>query len=74
MVGTIPNKIGSLVSSTSTDPLTTVTGIANIYAYFSLNEKNLLNFTRDISGQHLAGQAGARFPDVQLLLADGTRV
>ncbi|WP_210520815.1 efflux RND transporter periplasmic adaptor subunit [Hymenobacter terricola] len=71
VVGTIPNKIGSLVSSTSTDPLTTVTGIANIYAYFSLNEKNLLNFTRDIPGTTLQDKL-AHFPDVQLLLADGT--
>lgn len=71
VVGTIPNKIGSLVSSTSTDPLTTVTGIAKIYAYFSLNEKNLLNFTRDIPGNTLQEKL-ERFPDVQLLLADGS--
>ncbi|MGI4885127.1 MAG: efflux RND transporter periplasmic adaptor subunit [Janthinobacterium lividum] len=71
VVGTIPNKIGSLISTTSTDPLTTVTGIANIYAYFSLNEKRLLNFTRDIPGATLQAKL-ASLPDVQLLLADGT--
>ena len=71
VVGTIPNKIGSLVTSAAADPLTTVTGIANIYAYFSLNEKSLLNFTRDIEGATLQDKL-ARLPDVQLLLADGT--
>ena len=71
VVGTIPNKIGSLISTTSTDPLTTVTGIANVYAYFSVNEKRLLNFTRDIPGTTLQDKL-AHLADVQLLLADGT--
>ncbi|MFD1469408.1 efflux RND transporter periplasmic adaptor subunit [Hymenobacter caeli] len=71
VVGTIPNKIGSLISTTSTDPLTTVTGIANVYAYFSLNEKSLLNFTRDSPGNTLQEKLAQR-PNVQLLLADGT--
>ncbi len=71
VVGTIPNKIGSLISTTSTTPLTTVTGIANVYAYFSVNEKTLLTFTRDIPGVTLQDKL-ARLPDVQLLLADGT--
>ncbi|MDO7852615.1 efflux RND transporter periplasmic adaptor subunit [Hymenobacter convexus] len=71
VVGTIPNKIGSLVTSAAADPLTTVTGIANIYAYFSVNEKSLLNFTRDIPGTTLQDKL-AHMPAVQLLLADGT--
>ncbi|MDO7849251.1 efflux RND transporter periplasmic adaptor subunit [Hymenobacter sp. M29] len=71
VVGTIPNKIGSLVTSAAADPLTTVTGIANVYAYFSVNEKSLLNFTRDIPGNTLQDKL-ARMPEVQLLLADGT--
>lgn len=37
VMGTIPYKIGSFISTASIDPLTTVTGIANIYANFSLN-------------------------------------
>jgi membrane fusion protein (multidrug efflux system) len=35
VMGTIPNKIGSLVSSTSADPLTTISSTGNVYAYFS---------------------------------------
>ena len=37
VMGTIPYKIGSFISTASTDQLTTATSIANIYAYFSLN-------------------------------------
>ncbi len=64
-------QFGSLISTTSTDPLTTVTGIADVYAYFSINEKTLLSFTRDIPGVTLQDKL-AHLPDGQLLLADGT--
>ena len=40
----LPFKIGSLVSSTTTQPLTTVSNIQNIYAYFSINEKQEFDF------------------------------
>ena len=43
VVGTFPYKIGSLVSSNTAQPLTTVSNIGNIYAYFSLNEKQSLS-------------------------------
>ncbi|HEX8460482.1 MAG TPA: efflux RND transporter periplasmic adaptor subunit, partial [Segetibacter sp.] len=47
VVGTIPYKIGSLVSGNTTQPLTTVSNIGNIYAYFSINEKDALNFSKN---------------------------
>ncbi|GAA4505875.1 efflux RND transporter periplasmic adaptor subunit [Hymenobacter ginsengisoli] len=71
VMGTIPNKIGSLVSSTSADPLTTVSSIGNVYAYFSLSEKALLSFTRRRPGATLQDKL-AHVPDVRLVLADGT--
>ncbi|RZL13179.1 MAG: efflux RND transporter periplasmic adaptor subunit [Hymenobacter sp.] len=71
VMGTIPNKIGSLVSSTSTDPLTTISSIGNVYAYFSLSEKALLSFIRRRSGNTLQDKL-AKVPDVRLVLADGT--
>jgi len=71
VMGTIPNKIGALVSSTSTDPLTTVSSIGNVYAYFSLSEKALLSFTRRRPGNTLQDKL-AKVPDVRLVLADGT--
>jgi len=71
VIGAIPNKIGSLVSSTSADPLTTVSSINNVYAYFSLSEKALLSFTRRRAGATLQDKL-AKVPDVRLVLADGT--
>ncbi|MVM32939.1 efflux RND transporter periplasmic adaptor subunit [Spirosoma sp. HMF4905] len=71
VVGSIPYKIGSLVTSTTTNPLTTISGISEVYAYFALNEKQLLDFTRDVSGNTLQEKL-AKLPDVLLLLADGS--
>jgi membrane fusion protein (multidrug efflux system) len=71
VMGSIPNKIGALVSSTSTDPLTTISSIGNVYAYFSLSEKALLSFTRRRAGNTLQDKL-AKVPDVRLVLADGT--
>ena len=71
VMGSIPYKIGSLVSSTSTDPLTTISSINNVYAYFSLSEKALLAFTRRRPGNTLQDKL-AHVPDVRLVLADGT--
>jgi membrane fusion protein (multidrug efflux system) len=47
VVGSIPYKLGSLVSSTNTQPLTTVSNIGKVYAYFSLNEKQLLKLFQE---------------------------
>ena len=53
VIGSLPYKVGSLVSSTSANPLTTVYNTKNVYAYFSLNEKQLLGFTRSARGKTL---------------------
>ncbi len=71
VIGSIPFKAGSLVSPTSTQPLTTVSNISKIYAYFSLNEKQLLDFSRTYKGNTLAVQM-KNIPPVALVLADGT--
>jgi len=71
LVGTIPNRIGSLVSSTSADPLTTVSSISNVYAYFSLSEKALLDFIRRRPGNTFKEKL-AKVPNVRLVLADGS--
>ena len=41
-VGSIPNREGSLASPSMMTPLTTVSDNSDIYAYFSLNEKDIL--------------------------------
>ncbi len=71
IVGAIPYKQGSLVSSTSGSPLTTVYNTKNIYAYFSINEKQLLDFSRQVKGTTLQNKL-ATTQDVILMLADGT--
>ncbi|HWJ27503.1 MAG TPA: efflux RND transporter periplasmic adaptor subunit, partial [Flavisolibacter sp.] len=70
VIGTLPYKIGSLVSSTTTEPLTTVSSIGNIYAYFSINEKQALNFFSRVKGATLQDKL-ATLPLVQLILPNG---
>ncbi|MEP6749710.1 MAG: efflux RND transporter periplasmic adaptor subunit [Bacteroidota bacterium] len=71
VVGTIPYKLGSLVSSTTAMPLTTVSNITKVYAYFSLNEKQLLDFSRQYKGSTLEAKL-KQLPTVTLMLADGS--
>lgn len=71
VIGSIPFKTGSLVSSSSESPLTTVSNISRIYAYFSLNEKQLLEFSRQYKGNTLEAKL-KNIPAVSLVLADGT--
>ncbi|WP_316737791.1 efflux RND transporter periplasmic adaptor subunit [Pedobacter aquatilis] len=70
VVGSIPFRNGSLVSSTSTQPLTTVSNISKVYAYFALNEKQLLDFSKKYKGNTLEQQM-KNIPPVSLVLADG---
>jgi membrane fusion protein (multidrug efflux system) len=69
VVGSIPFRLGSLVSSNNADPLTTVSSIGNVYAYFAMNEKVLLNFTK---GSGTLAQKIKQLPEVSLLLSDGS--
>lgn len=71
VIGTIPYKVGSLVSSTSANPLTTVYNTDNIYVYFSFNEKQLLEFSKTVKGATIKEKL-ATLADVSLILADGT--
>jgi membrane fusion protein (multidrug efflux system) len=71
VVGSIPFRLGSLVSGTNAEPLTTVSSIGNVFAYFAFNEKLLLEFTKDVKGATFAARI-KKLPAVSLLLADGT--
>lgn len=70
VVGNIPYKTGSLVSSSSAQPLTIVSNITRVYAYFSFNEKQFLNLADQYSGKTMADKL-RQFPQVQLLMANG---
>ncbi|WP_410220244.1 efflux RND transporter periplasmic adaptor subunit [Pedobacter sp.] len=71
VIGTIPYKVGALVSSNSQLPLTTVSNISKVFAYFSLNEKQLLDISRNVKGNNLADKI-KQMPAVSLVLADGS--
>lgn len=70
VVGTIPNREGSLASPSSVQPLTTVSENSEVYAYFSLTEKDLLNLSGD--GSRSVDAAIKAMPAVKLRLNDGT--
>ena len=46
VIGTLPYRVGSMVSAQMTKPLTTISDNKVMYAYFSMNETQLLNLTR----------------------------
>lgn len=71
VAGTIPYRLGSLVNSATEQPLTVISSIGNVYAYFSLNEKQLLDFSRQYAGNTLAEKL-KKLPPVNLILADGS--
>ncbi|WDF68449.1 efflux RND transporter periplasmic adaptor subunit [Sphingobacterium oryzagri] len=70
IVGTIPFRTGSYVSSLSTDPLTTVSNTGNVYVYFSLNEKQLLNLSKLLPGKNIDEKI-KNMPPVKLIMANG---
>lgn len=71
VVGSIPFRKGNLVSGQDSQPLTTVSNIEQVYAFFSMNEKDLLGFIKSIAGETLDEKA-KNLPKVQLKLADGS--
>ena len=69
VVGSIPYRVGSLVSAQSAEALTTVSNISKMYVYFSMTEKQLLALTREAGGVNAAIK---KMPAVSLVLSDGS--
>jgi membrane fusion protein (multidrug efflux system) len=69
VVGQIPNREGSLASPSSAQALTTVSDNSQVYAYFSLNEKDILNLSHD--GSKSINASLSQMPEVSLRLANG---
>jgi membrane fusion protein, multidrug efflux system len=69
IIGIFPYKQGALVSSNSQDALTTLSNIDTIFAYFSWNEKQLLNFLSASPGESLAEKI-KNIPEATLILAN----
>ena len=70
VVDSIPSREGSLASPSSMEPLTTISDNNDVYAYFSLTEKDLLDLTE--GGQRSLAQAIQAMPEVTLRLANGS--
>lgn len=70
-VGSIRFRRGALVSPTNTQPLTIVADISEVFAYFSMNEKDYLDFIQDTEGNTIEEKI-KNLPEVELILANGS--
>lgn len=70
-IGRIPNRLGALVSPNDAQPLTTLSQVSEIYAYFSLPENEILKINASRSGANLLEKLKS-FQGISLLLADGS--
>ena len=69
-VGSIRLRQGTLVGPNDTTPLTTVSDIEQVYAYFSMNESDYLNFIQSTKGESRQEKVD-NFPEVSLVLTNG---
>ncbi|MDR1746972.1 MAG: efflux RND transporter periplasmic adaptor subunit [Tannerella sp.] len=69
LIGAVPYRKGSLVNSQNV--LTTIANTSSVYAYFSLNEKQLADFLGSLAGTTQAEKL-KNAPEITLTLADGT--
>lgn len=69
-VGAINYRIGSLVSPSDPTPLTTISDIDDVYAFFAMNERDYLNFIQTTEGENLSEKI-KNFPPVELELVNG---
>lgn len=70
-VGRLPHKTGSLVGLTTAMPLTVISEIKDVYAYFSLSENDFLQFKREFEGNTVEEKI-KNMPPVELVMPDGT--
>lgn len=67
VVGSLPYRIGALVSPSLPKPLTTISDNTQMYAYFSMNETQLLALTRTYGSKQ---EIIRSLPQVELVLND----
>ncbi len=70
VIGKINLRTGSLVGPGDPSPITTVSDTSMLYAYFSMNEKEYLDFLLDSRGATMSEKL-KNMPMVELLLANG---
>lgn len=70
VVGTLPYRVGALVSASMSSPLTTISDNRQMYVYFSLPEGKMLSLIKQYGS---AEKAVKGMRQVGLLLGDGSR-
>jgi membrane fusion protein, multidrug efflux system len=70
-IGRLPHKTGSLVGLNTEQPLTVISEIRDVYAYFSLSENDFLQFKSEFEGNTVEEKI-KKMPPVELVLPDGT--
>ncbi|ALR30280.1 secretion protein HlyD [Chryseobacterium sp. IHB B 17019] len=71
VIGKLPLKVGSLVGPTDQTPLTTISDTSEIFAYFSMNEKEYFDFLEKSPGASMPEKI-KNLPMVELQLANGS--
>ena len=70
-IGKIPLKTGSLVGTTTAEPLTILSETKEVYAYFSLSETDFIQFKNQYPGNTIEEKI-KQMPPVDLVLADNS--
>lgn len=77
-IGRIPKRIGNIVSERDSDPLTYLSDVEEVYIYFTMSESDFLYYTKkkaqedSVRGNINDLRSKFDFPDVTLVLADGS--
>ena len=69
VIGTLPYHVGSMVSASMQQPLTKVSDNADVWAFFTMNETQLLNLIEQYGSKE---KALAGMPEVKLQLSNGS--
>ncbi|HEX3768448.1 MAG TPA: efflux RND transporter periplasmic adaptor subunit, partial [Puia sp.] len=70
-IGRVHIKIGSLVGTTNQEPLTNISEVKDVRAYFSVSETAFIRFKDEYPGRNLEEKI-KNLPPVELILSDNT--
>ncbi|HTI89712.1 MAG TPA: efflux RND transporter periplasmic adaptor subunit [Puia sp.] len=68
-IGRIPFKVGALVGKGEALPLTVLSDVKEVYAYFAMSENDFLQFSNQVAGRTISDKI-KNLPPVELQLAD----
>ena len=71
IVGKLNSRTGSLVGPSDPNPITTVSDVSEVYAYFSVNERQYIYFFQKFPGASLDDKISL-IPPIDLELANGS--